>query len=245
MKTIVIAQARMTSTRLPGKVLKTVLGRPLLAYFIERLRRVSLANRMVIATTINASDEPIVALCRELSVAFTRGSEDDVLSRYYDTAMVTGADVVVRVTSDCPVIDPSVIDETIACFLNSVPRPDYVSNAIDNTYPLGMGVEVFSRQALVEAYCESTTTPEREHVTPFLYTHPERYRVGGIRLPTDLSMHRWTVDTPEDFELITRIIEALYPLKPDFNLADILELLTEHPAWSLINANIRQKKLGE
>ena len=94
MKTIVIAQARMTSTRLPGKVLKTVLGRPLLAYFIERLRRVSLANRMVIATTINASDEPIVALCRELSVAFTRGSEDDVLSRYYDTAMVTGADVV-------------------------------------------------------------------------------------------------------------------------------------------------------
>ena len=245
MKTVVIAQARMTSTRLPGKVLKEVLGKPLLAYFIERLQRVSLADQIVIATTINATDEPIVDLCRKLSVAFTRGSEEDVLSRYYDAAVVTRADAIVRVTSDCPLIDPAVIDETIATFLHSVPRLDYASNSIENTYPLGMGVEIFSRQALREAHSESTKAPEREHVTPFLYTHPERYRLGGIRHTKDLSVHRWTVDTPEDFELVTRIIEGLYPIKPDFNLADILELVTEHPTWSLINANIRQKKLGE
>lgn len=245
MSTVIIAQARMTSTRLPGKVLKTVLDKPLLSYFIERLRRATLADQVVIATTINASDEPIVDLCRTLQIGFTRGSEDDVLSRYFDAAVVTGADTIVRVTSDCPLIDPALVDETIRFFHEESANFDYVSNSLETTYPLGMGVEVFSFRALQEAYSEGTEKADREHVTPFLYTHPERYLIGGIRFPRDLSKHRWTVDTPEDLALITRIIETLYPLKSDFNLADILELMVVHPDWPLINANIRQKKLGQ
>lgn len=245
MKTVVIAQARMTSTRLPGKVLKTVLGKPLLAYFIERLQRVSLANQIVIATTINATDEPIVDLCRNLSVAFTRGSEQDVLSRYYDAAVVTGADIIVRVTSDCPLIDPALVDEAIRYFNTNSDRFDYVSNSLAETYPRGMDVEVFSAHLLREAQFEANLTPEREHVTPFFYTHPERYRIGEIHAPQNLSHHRWTVDTPEDLELIKRLIKTLYPLKPDFNLADILETLAVHPDWPLINTDIRQKKLGQ
>lgn len=245
MKTVVISQTRMTSSRLPGKVLKPVLGKPLLAYFVERLRRIDRADQIVIATTVNCSDEPIVDLCRTLQVPFTRGSEEDVLERYYDAALVSGADIVVRVTSDCPLIDPALVNETINFFQQHSDRFDYVSNSADNSYPIGMGVEVFSRRVLNEAHFQATKTFEREHVTPFLYTHPERYRIGSICSPRDLSMHRLTVDTPEDLELITLIIEALTPHKPDFNLADILELLSEHPDWSLINADIRQKKLGE
>lgn len=243
MSTVIIAQARMTSTRLPGKVLKTVLGKPLLTYFVERLRRVALADKVVIATTTNTSDEPIVNLCRMMQVSFTRGSESDVLSRYYDAAMVTGANTIVRVTSDCPLIDPLLVDETIRLFHDNSLRFDYVSNSLESKYPLGMGVEVFTMQALKEAHTEGISNAEREHVTPFLYTHPERYRIGGVRSPRDLSQHRWTVDTPEDLELVTRIIQALYPLKPDFDLADILELVAGHPDWPLINAHIRQKKL--
>lgn len=245
MKTVLIAQTRMTSTRLPGKVLKPVLGKPLLAYFIERLRRASQLHQIVIATTINAADEPIVNLCRELSVPFTRGSENDVLSRYYDAAVVTEADIIVRVTSDCPLIDPAVVDETIDYFKTHSSRFDYVSNSLTETYPRGMDVEVFSAHLLREAQLEANLKPEREHVTPYFYTHPERYRIGHIRAPQNLSHHRWTVDTPEDLELITRLIETLYPLKPDFNLADILKTLAAHPDWPLINTHIRQKKLGQ
>jgi spore coat polysaccharide biosynthesis protein SpsF len=245
MKTVLIAQARMTSTRLPGKVLKSVLGKPLLAYFIERLRRASQLDQIVIATTINATDEPIVDFCREFSVAFTRGSEDDVLSRYFDAAVVTGADIVVRVTSDCPLIDPAVVDEAINYFKTNSSRFDYVSNSLAETYPRGMDVEVFSAHLLWEAQFEASLKHEREHVTPFFYTHPERYRIGHIHAARNLSHHRWTVDTAEDLELIKLLIETLYPLKPDFNLADILETLAAHPDWPLINANIRQKKLGQ
>lgn len=235
----------MTSTRLPGKVLKTVLGKPLLAYFIERLRRVSLADQIVIATTINATDDPIVDLCRQLSVGFTRGSEEDVLARYYDAAVVTKADIIVRVTSDCPLIEPSVVDEAISHFQRHSPDFDYVSNALTGCFPRGLDVEVFSFAALRDAFLEATKQPEREHVTPFFYTHPERFRLGEIHASSDLSQHRWTVDTPEDFELIKRIIEKLYPLKPGFNLADILDTLAVHSDWPLINASIRQKSLGQ
>lgn len=245
MKTVVIVQARMTSTRLPGKVLKTVLGKPLLRYFIERLQRAALVDQIVIATTINANDEPIVNLCRELSVAFTRGSDEDVLSRYYDAAIVTGAALVVRITSDCPLIDPAVVDEAIGHFKANNHRFDYVSNSLAETFPRGMDVEVFPARLLWEAQFEARLKLEREHVTPFFYTHPERYRIGHISAPQNLSHHRWTVDTPEDLELIKRLIETLYPLKPDFNMADILETLAAHPDWPLINANVRQKKLGQ
>ena len=245
MKTVIIVQARMTSTRLPGKVLKEVLGKPLLEYQIERLRRVRLADEIVVATTTNATDQPIVNLCRRLGVSCTRGSEEDVLSRYYEAAKSHHADVVVRVTSDCPVIDPTVIDRVIAYFSQHSDEVDYVSNMLLLTYPYGMAVEVFSFKVLEEAYIEARSQPEREHVTPFIYGHPERYQLANIAHAENLSFHRWTVDTKEDFALIEKIIDALYPGKPDFDTGDILELLNKHPDWPLINAHVPQKKLGE
>lgn len=245
MKTVIIVQARMTSTRLPGKVLKEVLGKTLLEYLIERLRRVKLADEIVIATTINHTDQPIVDLCRRLNVAVTRGSEHDVLARYYEAAKLHHADVIVRVTSDCPAIDPAVIDRVIAFYRDHPGQYDYVSNSLKQSFPYGMAVEVFPFNALEEAAREAKADPEREHVSPFLYTRPERYRIGQVVYPRNLSHHRWTVDTPEDFELIRLILEALYPVKPEFEMQDVLALLDQHPDWVQINAHVQQKKLGE
>lgn len=245
MKTLIIVQARMTSTRLPGKVMKQVLGKPLLQYQIERLQRVKLADEIVIATTINQTDEPIIDLCNTLSVAHFRGSEDDVLTRYYGAATAHRADVVIRVTSDCPLIDPQVINQVIDYYLKNQSNYDYVSNSIKRTYPRGMDTEVFSFSVLQQAFLEATAPPDREHVTPFIHRQPERYSLGYVTYPEDCSHHRWTVDTPEDFELIQKIIEAVYPTQPSFTLEDCLRLLREDPNWYFINSHIEQKNYGE
>lgn len=242
---MIIVQARMTSTRLPGKVLKEVLGKTLLEYLIERLRRVKLADGIIIATTTNDTDQPIVDLCKRLHVLVTRGSEHDVLARYYEAAKLYRADVIVRVTSDCPAIDPAVIDDVIRFYSTHNAEYDYVSNALTQSYPYGMAAEVFSFNALEEAAHEARAEPEREHVSPFIYTRPERYRIGHVVHPENHSHHRWTVDTPEDFELMRLIFESLYPQKPDFDTQDILALMEAHPDWVQINAHVRQKKLGE
>ncbi|MBD2108557.1 glycosyltransferase family protein [Nodosilinea sp. FACHB-13] len=244
MTTAIIVQARMTSTRLPGKVLKPVLDKPLLAYQIERLKRVKTADSIVIATTENDSDNPIVELCKALEVDYFRGSEQDVLSRYYGAAQAAQSDIVVRVTSDCPLIDPEVIDEVIQVYAAECDRYDYVSNALKRTYPRGMDIEVLPTWALEQAYRETTEPPEREHVTPFIYNHPKRYSLGHVIYSEDLSHHRWTVDTPEDFELIKRMLEELYPLSPKFNLQDCLRVIESHPDWSAINGHIEQKLYG-
>lgn len=228
----------MSSTRLPGKVLKKILGKPLLQYQIERLKRVQNADQRVIATTENEVDEPIIGLCQRLAIAYSRGSEKDVLERYYRTAKQYAADVVVRVTSDCPLIDPQVIDESIQFYLNHRDEYDYVSNFLKRTYPRGMENEVFSFQALNDAFSEAKTPFEREHVTPFIHQHPERFRLGGVTYGEDRSRHRWTVDTAEDFELIKRMLEALVPSKPAFTLKDCLGLISRHPEWNEINAHI-------
>lgn len=245
MKIVIIVQARMTSTRLPGKILKKVLGKPLLEYQIERLRRVKLADEIVIATTINETDELIVQLCDSLSVSYFRGSEEDVLSRYYEAAKVHQADVIVRVTSDCPLIDPEVIDRVIKFYINYQTKYDYVSNSLERTYPRGMDTEVFSFKALQEAFLEATALPDREHVTPFIHRQPQRYSLASVNYSENQSHHRWTVDTPEDFELIKRIIEAIYPNLPDLTLKDCFNLLENNPEWLTINAHVQQKKYGQ
>lgn len=243
MKTLIIVQARMTSTRLPGKVLLPLAGEPMLTRLIERLRRVRRADGIVVATTTNATDDPIAALCAQLGVPCHRGSEHDVLSRYADAARVHGADVVVRITSDCPLIDPALIDQTIAAFDEG--GSDYVSNMLPPTWPYGMAVEVFSAAALAQAHAEATQAAEREHVTPFLYWHPERYRLRNVASPVDLSHHRWTVDTPEDYALVSRLFEHLMPTRPTFTQADVLALLEQHPDWIAINQHIQQKPATE
>ena len=226
---------------MPGKPLKEVLGRPLLGYLMERLKRVKLSQTLVIATTENEKDLPIAALAEEEKVRCIRGSVEDVLSRYLLAAHAAKADVIVRVTGDCPVIDPQVIDQAIGLFLKSAPQADYVSNTIKRTFPRGMDVEVFSRDALEQAAKLAKTLPEREHVTPFIYHHPELFRIVPFCYKEDLSRFRWTVDTPEDFEVIQKIIESLYPKNPRFGLEDMIRLMDVHPEWVKINAKVMQK----
>lgn len=235
MSTAIVVQARMGSTRLPGKVLKDIAGRPMLSYQMERLRRVKRAERIVVATTDQPADDAVERFCQKEKIACVRGSEHDVLARYHLAIERFPADVVVRITADCPLIDPAIVDEAIAAY-----EPDYVSNMLETTYPYGMAVEVFSAQALREAHREAKDPAEREHVTPFIYRHPERYRLKSLTMAPNLSHHRWTVDTPEDFELVSRLLKTL---KPHFTLQDVLAVLDEHPDWCAINAHVEQKAL--
>ena len=244
MSCAIIIQARMTSTRLPGKVLQPVLGKPLLVYEIERLRRCQLADLLIVATTVNATDDPVVALCDALKVPVYRGSEGDVLSRYYETAVQYGVETVVRVTADCPIIEPTVVDAVIERFLSANGSLDYVSNTLVRSYPRGLDVEAFSASVLKQAHQEATDNAHREHVTPFFYTQPERFRLASVVADTDWRQHRWTVDTPEDFELISRVLTALYPTNPNFQLADVLHVLEQNPEWPLLNAHVEQVNIG-
>lgn len=235
----------MTSTRLPGKVMLPVLGTPLLEYQIKRLQRVKSADAICVACTTNATDQPIVDLAIKLGVEIYRGSEEDVLARYYEAARTLGAEHVVRVTSDCPVIDPYEIDRVIDFYLDRQEELDYVSNALIRSYPRGLDAEIFSFAALGTAYLEAEENYEREHVTPFLYRHPERFRLANFSFELDKSDYRLTVDTLEDFDLISRIYSSLYPSNHDFTVYDILDLLASHPDWLKINCHVRQKVLGE
>lgn len=239
MKCLIIVQARMTSTRLPGKVLLPLAGQPMLARLIERLRRVQQVDGIVIATTTNSSDDPICTLCEALMVPFHRGSELDVLSRYADAATRFGAETVVRITSDCPLIDPAIVDQMVGIF-RSLPV-DYLSNMLPPTWPYGMSVEVLTTNALLQAHAEAREEAEREHVTPFLYWRPERFRLHNVPCTLNLSQHRWTVDTPEDYELVRRIFDALYPHNATFDMNDVLRLMGDHPEWMSINQHIEQK----
>lgn len=241
MKTLAIVQARTTSTRLPGKVLMPILGKPMLALQLERMRRAAALDGMVIATTTNAADEPIVALCERDAVPCFRGSEHDVLSRYAGAAQAFEADTIVRVTSDCPLIEPGLIDQAVGIFNDAQGQLDYVSNMLEPRFPYGLAVEVFSREALEQAHRGAVQDAEREHVTPYIYWRPEQFRLRAMLHRENLSHHRWTVDTPEDFELVTRIFTALYPENPQFNMHHVLQLLENNPAWLEINQHIAQK----
>lgn len=237
---VVIIQARMGSTRLAGKVLAPIAGRPMLSYQIERLRRCRQIDRLVVATTTQPADDTIAGFCESEGLSCTRGSEQDVLSRYAQAARTFDASIIVRVTSDCPLIEPALVDQAVTNFRTGAPC-DYLSNMIHPTWPYGMAVEVISREALLQADAEATDPAEREHVTPFVYWRPERYRLKSLTMEPDLSAHRWTVDTPEDLELISKILTLVYPRRPDFEMADVLELLRQHPQWEQLNRHVQQK----
>lgn len=243
MKTVIISQARMTSTRLPGKILKEALGKPLLAYQLERLKRVGNADLVMIATTTNATDDIVAEFCAGLNVPCFRGSENDVLARYYHAAHEYNAEIVVRVTSDCPLIDPDIVSAVIERYKGGQQQYDYVANILVRTYPRGLDTEVFSFRALAEAYNEAYLPAHREHVTPFIHSQPGRYRLGSVENIVDHSKYRWTVDTPEDFALIKAIIETVYPQNPRFTMEDCLAAYRRHPEWLEINSHIEQKKL--
>jgi len=243
MKTLAIIQARMGSTRLPGKILKEVNGKTLLEYQIERIQRSEMIDDIVIATTKKEAEEPIIRLCKKLGISYYQGSEDDVLKRYYEVAIENKADTIVRLTSDCPLIDPNIMDDVIQHYIQNRNSIDYCSNTIERTFPRGLDVEVFSFKALEYAFENAVLSSDREHVTSFIYTNPNLFKVAGITNDIDLSQYRWTVDTIEDFELIANILDSLYPLKNDFLLKDVIKLLNENMHWNNINVNIEQKKL--
>jgi spore coat polysaccharide biosynthesis protein SpsF len=233
----------MTSTRLPGKVLRKAAGKTLLSHQIERLRRIQAVDEIVVATTTNSSDDILVTHCETLGIRTYRGSEHDVLARYYGAAKEARADIVVRVTSDCPLIDPDVSSRIVQFFVDNQERIDYVSNTIDRTYPRGLDTEVFPFRILETANIEAIEPYEREHVTPFIYCHPERFRIAQIKDDIDRNTQRWTVDTPEDFEFVHKVLETVYPEHPHFTMHDVLSILTANPDWLDINSHIEQKKL--
>ncbi len=222
-----ILQARTSSRRLPGKVLKPILGRPMLERQIERLRRARRLDKLVVATSTDASDDAIAALCRSLSVDCFRGSLDDVLDRFYQAARRYAPRAVVRLTGDCPLADPQVIDQLIDMHLAG--GFDYTSNVVRRSYPDGLDTEVMGFHCLETAWREAVLPSEREHVTPFIRSHRERYRFGDLAQAEDLSDRRWVVDDPADFAFISAIYEALYPANPAFTTADILALLERRP----------------
>lgn len=242
MKTIIVSQARMTSTRLPGKVLFKVLDKTLLEYHIERLQKVQLADDIIIATTTNETDNPIVELCEKLNIKYYRGSENNVLSRYYNVAQLHRANNIVRVTSDCPLIDPQIVDDTIEFYLKNIKEYDYVSNCtLKRTFPRGLDVEVFSFKALSESLNRAKKSEELEHVTLYIENNQDKFRLGGIIHKPNLSKFRWTVDEQADFELIKIIIEKLYPKNKNFNINDILQLFKENSKLIDINKGVKQK----
>lgn len=242
MHVVIIVQARMGSTRLPGKVLKPLLGAPMLTRQLERLSRSKLADRIVVATTERREDDAIIDLVGTMDGVYGyRGPQNDVLRRYIGAAHMNEANVIVRVTADCPLIEPTVIDAAIEAYLKHRASITYVTNGIVRTYPRGLDVEVLPLQALETADSEAETASDREHVTPFIWRQPERFPRYDLVDSLDNSHHRWTVDTPEDFELMTHIYEALFPTKPDFDYQDVLDLLRQQPELSNINRHIQQK----
>lgn len=238
-KVIAIIQARMGASRLPGKPLKQVLGKYLIEYLVDRLRLSKTLNGICVATTDNPKDQAIVDWCHRHYVSVVRGSEPDVLSRYLQAAYQSHADIIVRITADCPLMDPLIVDKVVNEFLQG--DYDYVSNTLERSYPRGMDVEVFSLQALERAAKEAVQPAEREHVTLYIYQHPEFFKIKNVSADVDGSMHRWTVDTSEDFTLIKTLLEAITPLKPQFSCDDLLALSNEHPEWQKINAHVSQK----
>jgi spore coat polysaccharide biosynthesis protein SpsF len=243
-----ILQARVSSMRLPEKVLKPILGRPMLLLQIERIKRATLIDRFILATSTDQSDDPVEKLCRENKITCVRGSLNDVLDRFYQAALPLNPDHVVRLTGDCPLADPVVIDQTISSHLQG--GFDYTSNVVKPTFPDGLDVEIFRFSCLQQAWKEAKSPSQREHVTPFIHQQPDRYKIGSVTNPFDLSQLRWTVDEPDDFALITMIYEALYPGNPLFSMKDVLTYLDEKPQLKVYNTHFKrnegfQKSLAE
>lgn len=228
-----ILQARVSSTRLPGKVLKPLLGEPMLYRELERIQRSKFLNEIIVATSTDMTDDPIERFCVENQIRCWRGSLDNVLDRFYQVAKGFSPEHVVRLTGDCPLIDPEVIDEVIATHLRE--NNDYTSNTIEPTYPDGLDVEVFRFSCLETAWNEARLPSHLEHVTPFIYQQPERFILGSYKNKYDLSKLRWTVDEEADFNLVSMIYQALYPNNPAFTTQDILQYINEHPHLKTYN----------
>lgn len=235
-KIIVFVQARMGSTRLPGKVLKKVLNKELLVYEVERIKRAKKVDDVVVITSTNEDDNLICDLCQSNNIKCYRGSENDLLDRHYQAAKIYQADFIVKVPSDCPLADPNIIDEVIDLWLNNQDKYDYVSNYHPPTFPDGLDAEGCPFSILETAWKEAKEAHEREHTFPFIWDNPQRFRIGNITNPRgDMFLtERWTLDYPEDYDFIKTVIEELKD-RPDFSMDDVLELLKRKPEIKEIN----------
>lgn len=233
----------MSSTRLPGKTLKDLAGKPVIDHVVERARRSRLADDVWIATTIDPSDDVLAAHLDEMGVPYVRGSLDDVLSRYVQAAVSSDAETVVRITCDCPLIDPDVIDETIAAFRRP-PRVDYCSNTLRRSFPIGMDVEVLSREALERAKAEATLRHEIEHVTPYIYQHPDMFALRNVEAPkwAQWPELRLTLDEPADLEMMRQLLSEV-PLGAP--LQAILAVLGEHDEIVMLNSNVQHRHVAK
>jgi len=244
-KVTAIIQARMGSMRLPGKVMMDLAGRPVLWHVVDRLRHSKTLDEIVVATTIQREDDVIEDHCWHNSFKIYRGSSEDVLSRYFEAARESEASTVVRITSDCPVIDPAIVDTMVSEFgrrNKSLQTLDYLSNTLNRRFPRGLDVEVFSFDSLARAHQEATERYEREHVTPYIYQHPELFNSSSYTSTIDYSYYRWTLDTREDYVLMQEIYKALYKEGTLFVFGDLLELFQRRPELSRINSKVVQKK---
>jgi spore coat polysaccharide biosynthesis protein SpsF len=275
-RTVAIIQARMGSSRLPGKVLLDIAGLPMLALVVERTKRARTVDKVVVATTTEPNDDLIASLCHERGYSCYRGSLHDVLDRYYQAAKIFNAEIIVRITADCPLIDPQVIDQTVYAFLGNTalgsdvvtcvlppgrrdgqllsPYPESLSNgkfAFDfaanrlpppwgRTYPIGLDTEVCSFHVLEIAWKEARQPHHREHVMPYFYEHPDRFRVVLVNYRMNFGKLRWTVDTAEDLELVRQIF-ARFPERLDFSWLETLDLFEREPALAQINTKVQHK----
>ena len=242
MNVTAIVQARMGSTRLPGKVLMDLGGETALARVVTRLGRASRIGETVVATTVGVSDDAIAAECARLNVPCFRGSERDVLDRYLGAAQERGSELIVRITADCPLIDPALVDEVVAaCIRKNI---DLSCNDVPRTFPRGLDVEVFTMGALCRVHRMARQPHHREHVTPVIYENPGIFRIYSVKGDRDLSHLRWTLDTPEDLKLL-RAIYFHFENRDDFGWREVLELVNCHPELAEINAQIVQKPITE
>jgi Spore coat polysaccharide biosynthesis protein F, CMP-KDO synthetase homolog len=243
-RTVAFIQARMSSSRLPGKVLKEAGGRAILDRMVERVRKAKMLDQVVVATTVDPSDDEIARFCQAQGIEFTRGSLNDVLDRYYQAARQYCTEIVVRLTGDCPLADPGLIDDVVNALIENA--ADFACNRLpppfSRTYPIGLDVEAVTLAAFERAWREAKEKHEREHVMPYLYEVPGRFRVVQLDYREDLGGLRWTLDTPQDLEFLRSVYAGLGN-RNDFSWLEVLQLVREHPELSEINAAVKHKSM--
>ncbi len=236
---LAIVQARMGSARLPGKVMKKVLGKPLIEHLLKRLKKSEKINKIVVATSREKNNDKLCQYLKNFGLDVYRGKEEDVLDRYYQVALQYRPDIVVRITGDCPLIDYKVVDKVINYYEEH--EFDYVSNVIPPTYPDGLDTEVFSFSVLEDAWRNAMLKSEREHVTPYI-VNSGRFKIGNVEAETDFSEKRWTLDRKEDYVFLEKLYKHLYRENSYFGMKEILDFLKKHPELEKINSGITRNE---
>lgn len=240
-KICAIVQARMGSSRLPGKVLERIIHKPMVWHVVNRLKFSKKLDEIILAIPNSKENNVLEQFAKNNKIKYFRGSEQDVLSRYYETAKKFKCDTIVRITSDCPLIDPEIVDKVVEEHLSS--KTDYTANVLKRTYLKGLDVEVLTFEALEKSFKETKKQPHREHVTLYIREHPEKFKRVSVENEKDFSRFRWTVDEKEDLEFVREVYKRLYKEGKIFLMAEIIKLLEKEPKLLEINKNIKRKKI--